>query len=418
MNACCINAGPVRRERIGSWTAHNTRFVRSAIALCVALAAQHAFAQTAAYEWIRVDVPSPPGTSWEIGYDVQQQLTLALNANGPDNPNTWMWNGNLWMNTGFPGPTYVVGMIFYPATGLVFHDNTGAVYRLQALDNALPMQTWVFIAGVGWVQVNSSGPVSAGGFGWAYDAARQKSVVFGGGIAGGLVPAYTWEWDGAAWTAYDTQANGPGRRDDTAMAYDAARGVVVLFGGRDEQSQYLADTWTWDGTHWTQHAASGPSARWGHAMIYDPDRQKVLLFGGTEYDGSTVYYLNDLWEWDGAAWTPITPAGTPPPARTDAGFTYNLARHEAIVFSGWAEFGSSFPYTWRLRTREKWVDFNYDGVEDGSFDMPFNTIAEAVAALPPGGHVHIKPGTTSETATLSKELRFDTPLGAATIGQP
>jgi hypothetical protein len=35
------------------------------------------------------------------------------------------------------------------------------------------------------------------------------------------------------------------------MAYDAARGQVVLFGGYDG-SGYLNDTWVWDGTNWVQ----------------------------------------------------------------------------------------------------------------------------------------------------------------------
>ena len=34
------------------------------------------------------------------------------------------------------------------------------------------------------------------------------------------------------------------------MAYDAARGKVVLFGGYDGQTN-LADTWEWDGQAWT-----------------------------------------------------------------------------------------------------------------------------------------------------------------------
>ena len=35
------------------------------------------------------------------------------------------------------------------------------------------------------------------------------------------------------------------------MAYDAARGVTVLFGGYDG-ANYLGDTWEWNGTSWTQ----------------------------------------------------------------------------------------------------------------------------------------------------------------------
>ena len=45
------------------------------------------------------------------------------------------------------------------------------------------------------------------------------------------------------------------------MAYDAAAGTVVLFGGANF---HLFDTWTWNGTTWTeQHPAPArpPGAR-------------------------------------------------------------------------------------------------------------------------------------------------------------
>ena len=44
------------------------------------------------------------------------------------------------------------------------------------------------------------------------------------------------------------------------MAYDAADGTVVLFGGQG-RSGSLGDTWTWDGSAWTQaHPSTSPPA--------------------------------------------------------------------------------------------------------------------------------------------------------------
>ena len=34
------------------------------------------------------------------------------------------------------------------------------------------------------------------------------------------------------------------------------------------------------GAMWTQRMVSGPSARWGHAMAYDAARGVIVLFGG------------------------------------------------------------------------------------------------------------------------------------------
>ena len=59
----------------------------------------------------------------------------------------------------------------------------------------------------------------------------------------------------------------------------------------------------WDGEGWRQAAAAGPTPRSGHAMAYDAGRRRVVLYGGGSFDGRTVTRHEDLWEWDGARWT-------------------------------------------------------------------------------------------------------------------
>jgi len=72
---------------------------------------------------------------------------------------------------------------------------------------------------------------------------------------------------------------GPRPRHHHAMAYDAARDRVVLFGGQADEDVF-GDTWEWDGLSWTPFAA-GPHALIWHAMAYDANRQRTVLFGGT-----------------------------------------------------------------------------------------------------------------------------------------
>ena len=56
---------------------------------------------------------------------------------------------------------------------------------------------------------------------------------------------------------------GPSARSYAVMAYDSQRGVVVLFGGRNDQA-ILGDTWEWDGFLWTRKTPTvAPPARWG-----------------------------------------------------------------------------------------------------------------------------------------------------------
>jgi len=92
------------------------------------------------------------------------------------------------------------------------------------------------------------------------------------------------------------------------MAYDAARGVVVMFGGgvpgAGPSGIPPTDTWTWDGTIWTRVAADGPTPRYLHAMAYDVKRQRVVLTGGNR-SARPYDVLSDTWEWDGSTWREV-----------------------------------------------------------------------------------------------------------------
>lgn len=140
-------------------------------------------------------------------------------------------------------------------------------------------------------------------------------------------------------------STGPRTRDGTAMVYDAARGKVILFGGQyfDTKHEYLADTWAWDGTGWTQVASAGPSARSDHGMAYDSARQRVVLFGGTYYDTQNNY-LGDTWEWNGTAWTQIKVTGPPP--RAQHSMAYNNARGTVFAYSGDNAYSVQLTDTW------------------------------------------------------------------------
>lgn len=75
------------------------------------------------------------------------------------------------------------------------------------------------------------------------------------------------------------------------MAYDAAHGQIVLFGGYGN----LSDTWIWDGSNWIQaNPAQKPSARWAPAMAYDESHAQIVLFGGYAYSGD---WQSDTWIW-------------------------------------------------------------------------------------------------------------------------
>src|SRR5262245_9504550 len=80
-------------------------------------------------------------------------------------------------------------------------------------------------------------------------------------------------------------ADGPVGRWDMGLAPDPL-GRVVLFGGLTVNTNgrlvRLGDTWTWDGSAWTeQHPADHPEAWAGMEMAFDEVRNEVVLFGGS-----------------------------------------------------------------------------------------------------------------------------------------
>ena len=129
------------------------------------------------------------------------------------------------------------------------------------------------------------------------------TVVFGGLSPDGAYAPTTYGWDGSRW--HLLASTGPAPREDALLAYDAQRQRVVLYGGRtvspSRQVSVFTDTWEWDGTAWTKRSDAGPSPRVHAAMAYDPASRKTLLFGGFSHGGDVT--LADTWAWDGSAWT-------------------------------------------------------------------------------------------------------------------
>src|SRR5205085_7684289 len=92
----------------------------------------------------------------------------------------------------------------------------------------------------------------------------------------------TWEWDGDTWARL-TPANPPAPRVAGSMAYHAASGQVMMFGGAVDANAYVpvaAETWLWNGTAWAKQVGPQPPARARAMMAPDPVRGVVVLFGG------------------------------------------------------------------------------------------------------------------------------------------
>ncbi|MFN5946387.1 MAG: right-handed parallel beta-helix repeat-containing protein, partial [Phycisphaerae bacterium] len=190
----------------------------------------------------------------------------------------------------------------------------------------------------GWAErAPSASPSARRNHAMAFDAARGVTVLFGGFGDIGLV-ADTWEWNGTDWT--QRPVSGPSARSVSAMVYDSNRGVTVLFGGATTQGTN-GETWEWNGTSWTLRATTGPSPRQFHAMAFDSSRGVTVLFGGV---GSSIAFNSETWEWNGNTWTQRLVSG--PSARLGHAMSFDRDRNVTVLFGGGLNGGATLADTW------------------------------------------------------------------------
>ncbi|MBI2928395.1 MAG: LamG domain-containing protein [Verrucomicrobia bacterium] len=181
-----------------------------------------------------------------------------------------------------------------------------------------------------------------------YDPVRRKTVlVASDGFPGSTEPSETWLWDGTDWTrAADANAS-PAGAAGGGMAFDAARGEMVLLTMRTMQ------TWTFDGTSWTQrHPATTPSPDvWVFDMAFHPPSGLVVFYGGEHVDPEKPFeptYPTLTWAWDGADWKKLEPPATPPET-IDSALTYFPERGGLVMHGGWGDPDWRFrPNVWLL----------------------------------------------------------------------
>ncbi|HET8947059.1 MAG TPA: thrombospondin type 3 repeat-containing protein [Candidatus Polarisedimenticolia bacterium] len=136
------------------------------------------------------------------------------------------------------------------------------------------------------------------------------------------------------WTEGPT---GPGARFGAAVAYDAGRGVMVLFGGTHAAvGNSDSETWEFDGTWRLRLTDVAPPPRRWHKMAYDSVRRRIVLYGGqSDSTAGNPITWGDQWEYDGAAgsWTQVSPGAAPGP-RMPFGLVYDEARQALVLYGG------------------------------------------------------------------------------------
>ena len=210
--------------------------------------------------WHRLSTPTAPSprNHMAFAYDVADHYLLLFGGGmgnapiGSGSPwsyynDTWAFQHGHWKNitrsvVGAPPPHYSVAAAFDPHDGAVLLQGGGV---LSASGTVVPDgSTFSFAAGT-YHNVSSTptpGPLYAPALAW--DPGLGKAIVFGENTTTTADP--TFGYRAGVWTNLTPTASAsPATRGNVGLAYDAADGYLVLFGGDTPPPNYSyrSDTW-------------------------------------------------------------------------------------------------------------------------------------------------------------------------------
>ena len=143
-----------------------------------------------------------------------------------------------------------------------------------------------------------------------------------------------------------TSGTKPNARVYAGGGYDPNSNTLIVFGGSNCSGQFLNDVWVLSNANgiggtptWSQLAPSGtsPQPRESGSAVYDPTHNVLTVYAG-DAGGSP---FSDVWTLSNAngsggtpMWSPQSPSGTPPAARTGQSAVFDSADNRMIVFGG------------------------------------------------------------------------------------
>ncbi|MFT3693131.1 MAG: hypothetical protein QM831_08310 [Kofleriaceae bacterium] len=188
--------------------------------------------------------------------------------------------------------------------------------------NQAQNDTWRFTTD-GDSLLSMSGPDSRGFACMAWDPLR-KNVMMALGAETNTYRLDTWTFDGSTWTN-QLPAQLPTKRDHIACAFDGS--TITIVGGANPGA--IMDAWSWTGTTWQPTALDpGIAARNDVAAAYDAD-VGMVMFGGSVNLAPTYA---DTWTFAASTWNSVT--GFAPSARNRPVMVWNPARDRAVLVGG------------------------------------------------------------------------------------
>lgn len=240
-----------------------------------------------------------------------------------------------------------------------------------------------------WQQRQDIGPAARIGAAMVYMASTARTLLWGGYDDSTPLLGDTWEWDGGGWV--QVEDTGPAPFVFAGLAFDSRRNVAVFFSSNEATTAW--ETWEWDGQAWTQVDDTGPQAANGRfEMVYDRARGVTLLEGGSMQNGSPQFPPVGTWAWDGTNWTQLADVG--PPQRVLAALAYDASRRRVVHFGG-----ANMDNTWGRDTWE-WDGNVWEQVENIG---PVSRLGHAMTGT--AGATLLFGGVNLEATTATQLLR-------------
>lgn len=280
-----------------------------------------------------------------------------------------------------------------PAAGARLACSSSSTGSMRCAPSAAPgappgNQNWVNLT-----PLSISAPPIRDSYSMAFDAADGYVVLFGG-FGPNNQYGDTWTFADGIWTYHNL--TGPSPREFAAMAYDVKDKEVVLFGGdccggyQGSNDVSFKDTWTFAHLQWTKLTpVPSPGNRTAAVMAWDGKDNYIVLFGGL--NTATYNDLGDTWAFSGGAWTKMTPtivnSTKPPKVRERASMTWDPADNEVLLYGGYSTAAfNTLNDTWGYQN-DNWTKINTTRTPGLMDDAAMTYDA-------PLGHVVLVPGDT------------------------
>jgi len=294
-------------------------------------------------EWADEDVNIPIGrANLMMAYDIESDITIIYGGWKTPEPyelgDTWSYDFN---NDTYTNMTPSVSPPFLEVGGMEYDSQSDRMVMFGGLTDfnnyIVVNETWTYDYNTNTWENKTSGaaPSPRASIGFAYDSESDRMILFGG-ENGTTKFNDTW--------AYDLESNTwekmnpavvPGARMLSAMAYDEESDRVILFGGREDGPDKIANTWAYDyNTDSWQELSPSTQPPWlrAHDMTYDNESDTIVLYGGSNIDDLAQ---GDTWlfDYNTVTWTKASPYESPSP-RLRENLVYDYESDITISFGG------------------------------------------------------------------------------------